>query len=241
MRGHKPAAGRQFPVSNEGLPRARTRLAERLLDLVIVFFAFAIGGAALTGATLWRIGDVGSHDNVHHADAIVVLGAAQYNGCPSPVLKARLDHAIDLYARGYAPYLVMTGGNLPGDVYTEAQAGTYYAEHASPSRCLGKTGFTYTRPAVPAAAILSETAGSTTLESMQNVRALFQAHDLHSAVFVSDRTHMLRVLRMAADQGIEGWGSPTTTSPTDLDPSLRTNSTLHELAGLEYYFCCELP
>jgi uncharacterized SAM-binding protein YcdF (DUF218 family) len=193
--------------------------------LLIVALAFAIGGAALLAFAVWRIGDVGSHDNARQVDAIVVLGAAQYDGRPSPILQARLDHAILLYERGYAPYLVVTGGKLQGDRFTEAATGRAYAiAHG-----------------VPETAILAETTGGSTLESMRNVRALFEAHGLHTALFVSDRTHMLRVLRLAADQGIEGWGSPTETSPTDLDPALRTDSTVHELGAMGLYFFFEQP
>jgi len=78
--------------------------------------------------------------------------------------------------------------------------------------------------------------GRSTIESLTAVEALMRAHDLHSAVFVSDRTHMLRVLRMATDLGIKAWSSPTTTSPTDLDVGRRGRAMLHELAGLVAYY-----
>jgi uncharacterized SAM-binding protein YcdF (DUF218 family) len=191
----------------------------RLLDLLFVGLAFVIGGAALTAYTVYRVGAVGQDDNRRNVDAIVVLGAAQYNGRPSAVLAARLDHAIALYKAGYAPYLVVTGGKLPGDNYTEAATEAKYA----------------TNRQVPASAILAETTGSTTLESIQNVRALFDQHGLHTALFVSDRTHMLRVLRLAADQGIEAWGSPTTTSPADTDAHMHFNALVHELGALGQY------
>lgn len=193
----------------------------RLRDLAFVALAFVIGGAALTAYTVYRVGEVGQHENRRTVDAIVVLGAAQYNGRPSAVLAARLDHAIELYKDGYAPYLVVTGGKLPGDRLTEAATGRNYA--------LARQ--------VPAEAILAETTGSTTLESIRNVRALFDQHGLHTALFVSDRTHMLRVLRLAADQGIEAWGSPTATSPADNDGTMHFNALMHELGALgEYTF-----
>jgi uncharacterized SAM-binding protein YcdF (DUF218 family) len=191
----------------------------RLRDLAFVALAFVIGGAALTAYTVYRIGEVGQHDNRRKVDAIVVLGAAQYNGRPSAVLAARLDHAIDLYKAGYAPYLVVTGGKLPGDRLTEAETGRRYARDRQ----------------VPDSAILAETTGSTTLESIRNVRALFDQHGLHTALFVSDRTHMLRVLRLAADQGIEAWGSPTATSPADNDEHMHFNALMHELGALAEY------
>jgi len=193
----------------------------RLRDLVLVALAFIIGGVALTAYTVYRVGAVGQHDDRRKVDAIVVLGAAQYNGRPSAVLAARLDHAIDLYNAGYAHYLVFTGGKLPGDRFTEAETGRRYA--------LARQ--------VPDSAILEETTGSTTLESIRNVRALFDEHGLRTGLFVSDRTHMLRVLRLAADQGIEAWGSPTTTSPADLDAHMHFNALMHELGALgEYTF-----
>jgi uncharacterized SAM-binding protein YcdF (DUF218 family) len=191
----------------------------RLRDLALVALAFVIGGAALTAYAVYRVGDVGQHDNRRNVDAIVVLGAAQYNGRPSAVLAARLDHAIELYKAGYAPYLVVTGGKLPGDRLTEAATGRNYA--------LARE--------VPPTAILAETTGSTTLESIRNVRILFDQHGLHTALFVSDRTHMLRVLRLAADQGIEAWGSPTETSPADTDQHMHFNALMHELGALGDY------
>jgi uncharacterized SAM-binding protein YcdF (DUF218 family) len=200
------------------VPR-RVTLGARLRDLLIVAVAFAIGGAALTAYTVYRIGEVGQHDNRRSADAIVVLGAAQYNGHPSAVLAARLDHAIELYKQGYAPWFVVTGGKLPGDNYTEAETGRRYARDRQ----------------VPDSAILEETTGSSTLESIRNVRTLMDQHGLHTALFVSDRTHMLRVLRLAQDQGIEAWGSPTDTSPADTDPTMHFNALMHELGALGYY------
>jgi uncharacterized SAM-binding protein YcdF (DUF218 family) len=152
-------------------------------------------------------------------DAIVVLGAAQYNGRPSDALAARLDHAIELYKDGYAPYLITTGSNLPGDWTTEAEVGRKYAlAHG-----------------VPASAILVEKTSHNTLQQMQNVQSLLGAHGLHTALFVSDRSHMLRVLRLAQDQGIEGWSSPTDTSPDDINATLIRNSMVHELLGLGQY------
>jgi uncharacterized SAM-binding protein YcdF (DUF218 family) len=191
----------------------------RLRDLLLVALAFIVGGAALTAFTVYRIWDVGQHDNRRPVDAIVVLGAAQYNGRPSAVLAARLDHAIELYKEGYAPNFIVTGGKLPGDRLTEAATERNYAVARG----------------VPASAILGETTGRTTLESIQNVRALLDAHGLHTVLFVSDRTHMLRVLRLASDQGIEAWGSPTESSPADNDSQMHFDALMHELGALGYY------
>ena len=180
-----------------------------------------VGGLAVVGYTTYRIWDQGGKEDNRKADAIVVLGAAQYDGRPSPVFQARLDHAIELYKDGLASTFVVTGGKLPGDRTTEAAAArTYALTHG-----------------VPAEAILVEDEGRTTLESLRSVAAMLRERQLSSAVFVSDRTHMLRVLRMASDQGILAWGSPTTTSPTDTDPARRQRAVAHELAGMvAYYF-----
>src|SRR6185436_4916983 len=161
-----------------------------------------------------------NQDDPRPADAIVVLGAAQYNGVPSPIYRARLDHAIDLFQEGLAPKIVMTGGKLPGDKTTEAEAGRAYAISKG----------------VPSDAILVEDEGRTTLESLRTVSQILRENDLKSAVFVSDRTHMLRVLRIAHDQGIEAFGSPTRTSPIDTSASERLRATMHEVGALALYF-----
>jgi uncharacterized SAM-binding protein YcdF (DUF218 family) len=89
---------------------------------------------------------------------------------------------------------------------------------------------------VPPDAILSEDRGRSTLESLTSVAEILRTHDITDAVFVSDRTHMLRVLRVARDQGIVAYGSPTRTSPSDRDPNRRVRATIHELGALGAYF-----
>ncbi|HXS70036.1 MAG TPA: YdcF family protein, partial [Patescibacteria group bacterium] len=176
---------------------------------------FAIGGYAA-----YRIWDQGNRDERTRADAIVVMGAAQYDGRPSPVFAARLDHAIELYHDGVAPRLIVTGGKREGDRTTEAASARSYAiEHG-----------------VPENAILSEDASRTTLQSIRRVAALMRDKDIGSAVFVSDPSHMLRVLRMASDEGINGYGSPTRTSPLERDPVARVDAIVHELGALAVYF-----
>ena len=191
-----------------------------LRDLSRVGLACLAGLLLVFAYTTWRIWDEGNQDDARPADAIVVLGAAQYNGIPSPIYRARLDHAIALFEEGVASTLVMTGGKLPGDTTTEADAGRAYAiAHG-----------------VPEEAILMEDRGRTTLESLRTVGAMLRERGLDSAVFVSDRTHMLRVLRIARDQGMESFGSPTRTSPIDTSPSERLRATVHEVGALGLYF-----
>lgn len=189
-------------------------------NLARLLLAAVVGALLLTAWATYRIWDVGNHDDRPRADAIVVLGAAQYNGRVSAILKARLEHAIDLYDSGVARYLIVTGGKAEGDVTTEAASARLYA--------IGR--------GVPASAILSEDRGRTTLESLRGTAALLRDHGLETAVFVSDRTHMLRVLRIARDEGITGFGSPTATSPSDSTLDDRFRSTVHELGGLALYF-----
>ena len=191
-----------------------------LRPLLQLILAGLIASIAVLAYAAYRINAQGDVDEQRPADAIVVLGAAQFNGTPGGVFEARLQHAVDLYKQHVASVLVVTGGKLPADRTTEAATARRWAiAHG-----------------VPAEAILGENEGRNTLESMENVAALFREHGLRTAVFVSDRTHMLRVLRMASDQGIVGFGSPTATSPTDLDGTRRTKAIIHELAGLAAYF-----
>ena len=195
----------------------RAPATRTLLRVLVV----ALGGiAVLVAYTVYRIDAQGSVDEARKADAIVVLGAAQFNGQPGGIFEARLQHAVDLWKAGYAPYLIVTGGKLPADRTTESAAARAWAiAHG-----------------VPEHAILGEDEGRNTLESLEGVERILENHGMHSAVFVSDGTHMLRVLRMAGDLGITAWGSPTRTSPTDLEPDRRWRSITHELAGLAAYY-----
>jgi uncharacterized SAM-binding protein YcdF (DUF218 family) len=178
------------------------------------------GAAIVVGYAAYRIDQEGQHDAQRPVGAIVVLGAAQYDGRPSGVFAARLDHAVALYLAGVAEYLVVTGGKQPADRTTEAAVARAYAIERG----------------VPARAILTEDRGRSTLESLTSVAGILRAHAIRDAVFVSDRTHMLRVLRIARDQGIVAYGSPTRTSPSDRDAGRRLRATIHELGALGAYF-----
>jgi uncharacterized SAM-binding protein YcdF (DUF218 family) len=144
----------------------------------------------------------GRGDFARPADAIVVLGAAQYDGRPSPVLRARLDHAIALYHAGVAPVLITTGGVGVGDTVSEAVVGRRYA----------------IREGVPPNAILTERRGLRTIESMHGVAHLMRAHELESAVLVSDPFHALRLRLVASQLRIRAVTSPTRSSPIAADP-----------------------
>jgi uncharacterized SAM-binding protein YcdF (DUF218 family) len=195
------------------------RPSRRLRDLAAVGLLCGLGAILLTGYATYRIWAQGARDEAAPAGAIVVLGAAQYNGRPSPVFEARLQHAVDLYQQGLAPYLIVTGGKQRGDRWTEAETARRYAiAHG-----------------VPASAILLEDRGRTTLESLTSVAAILREHGIPNAVFVSDPSHMLRVLRIADDMGIDALGSATRTSPVR-ELTTRAEATLHELGALAFYF-----
>ena len=178
-----------------------------------------VGAVALAGYTTYRIWEQAGRDDRSPADAIVVMGAAQYDGRPSPVFAARLDHAIELFHQGVAPTLIVTGGKADGDRTTEADAARSYAVARG----------------VPADAILGEDQSRSTLESIRGVADVMSGAGLHSALFVSDPTHMLRVLRIADDLGIEAHGSPTRTGPLARDTVAVADAVLHELGGLMAY------
>ena len=139
----------------------------------------------------------GARDMARPADAIVVLGAAQYAGRPSPVLKARLDHAISLWKRGLARRLVLTGGLGTGDTISEAAVGRRYVMKAG----------------VADSAILLENEGRTTSASLEAVAVIMAKERLERAILVSDPFHMLRLQIVAKRYGVESVTSPTRTSP----------------------------
>ncbi len=192
-------------------------LRASLLRLSLAGVAGVVLVVTYTTFRIWQQGQV--DEAGRPVDAIVVLGAAHYGNVASPVFAARLDHAVELWLQGDAPWLIVTGGREPGDLLAEADVARNYAEDRG----------------VPATAILAEETGRDTAESLRNVAAIMSAHGLRSALFVSDRTHMLRVLRVASDLGIAAYGSPTPTSPADADPSARLEATLHEIGALGWY------
>jgi uncharacterized SAM-binding protein YcdF (DUF218 family) len=161
----------------------------------------ALGGVALlvlylavTFVQVWR---TARHEGKRPSDAIVVLGAAQYDGVPSPVLRARLDHALDLYDEGIAPVIVVTGGRQEGDRFTEATAAaTYLHAHG-----------------VPDDAIMRETTGKSSWESLAASARFLNDKGLDRVVLVSDPYHAARIKAIADELGLDAETSPTHTSP----------------------------
>ncbi|HET9682939.1 MAG TPA: YdcF family protein [Gemmatimonadaceae bacterium] len=163
--------------------------------------------ASLGAVLLWE-----RNDQARPASAIVVLGAAQYVGRPSPVLRARLDHTIDLFRRRLAPVIIVTGGTGRGDTTSEAAVSRRYA----------------IKQGVPASAILMETKGRTTSESMDGVAALMAQRHRRDVLLVSDPFHMLRLTILARRHGLVPYASPTPTSPIAANPSERWKYALSE-------------
>jgi len=178
-----------------------------LLGLVLLV------AAALAERSLYHaIREQAATDEARPADAIVVFGAAQYNGTPSPVFKARLDHAIDLEDRGLAPVVITTGGSGGDPKFTEAGVGRDYL----------------IQQGVAAEKILSEERSETTYQSVQAVAQMLRRRGAKTCLAVSDGFHLYRVKLMFSSQGITAYGSPAPASPIEADPTLRPLHSLRE-------------
>lgn len=163
------------------------RLALTGARLLVVAWLMSLGGVLL-----W-----GTRDAARASDAIVVLGAAQYDGRPSPVLRARLDHALSLWKRGLAPRVILTGGKGAGDTTSEAAVGRLYM----------------LRRGVPDTALLMENVGRSTAESLGGVARLASTRAIEDVILVSDPFHMMRLQILAWRHHLHAVPSPTLTSP----------------------------
>src|SRR5581483_2874158 len=155
--------------------------------LPVVYFA-------VTFVQVWR---TSRRDGARPAQAVVVLGAAQYDGRPSAVLRARLDHAADLWRRRIAPVVVVTGGKAVGVRFTESQAGANYLHTKG----------------VPDEAILREATGRSSWESLSSAARFLRQRGITDVVLVSDPFHAARIHGIAAELGLSSATSPTRTSP----------------------------
>ncbi|HEV2951825.1 MAG TPA: YdcF family protein [Actinomycetota bacterium] len=191
---------------------SRIRLLRRHPVLATVSFALLllVGFVAGCSIVVWQAAHHDDASELDRADAIVVLGAAQYDGEPSPVFAGRLDHAALLYEQGRAGRILVLGGGQPGDRFTEAEAGRAY---------LVEEG-------VPADAITPVPKGHTTYESLRAAAPVMREAGMDSAFLVSDPWHNARVERMARDLGIDGhasatWQSAATSQDTRLEGYVR--------------------
>ena len=186
-----------------------------VLAVVLLVAGCLIGFSAIT---VWRAAHRDAAATVHHADAIVVLGAAQYNGVPSPVFQGRLDHAVLLWQQGRADLVITVGSKQAGDQHTEAEAGRTY---------LISQGVT-------ADQVIPIAIGHTTYQSLQAATNEMQRRGLHSAFLVSDPWHNARITAMAGDLGIDGYASATWTSAAESETS-RGEGYLRETFAYLYY------
>ena len=150
-----------------------------LIVLAVALLSFFVSTAS-------QIVRAASLQEVPQADAIVVFGAAEYSGRPSPVLKARLDHALDLFHRGVAPVVITTGGAASDPTFSEGGVGKDYLM----------------RHGVPERSIIAETQGSDTSQSAVRVAVIMHANGLRSCVAVSDAYHVFRIRKLLEHEGV---------------------------------------
>lgn len=192
----------------------------RRLALAVALAAATVWGVLVVAIVLW-----GQRDGARRSDAIIVLGAAQYVGRPSPVFRARLDHGIGLWRRGLAPLLVVTGGRGVGDTTSEAEVGRRYA----------------VRRGIPESAIILEGRGRTTSESMRAVATMLGVRSSNRVILVSDPFHMLRLSVLARRFGMDAVPSPTTTSPISAHREQRWKYVLGESVKVPLALFVERP
>jgi uncharacterized SAM-binding protein YcdF (DUF218 family) len=187
-----------------------------VLWLVLAAFLFVVLYIGYVAADIWW---VARQDHHPRSDAIVVLGASQYNGTPSPVFAARLEHARLLYDEHVAPYIVTVGGKQPGDAYTEAAAGAKYLQSHG----------------VPSSALIAVQTGRDTLRSLRAVHGLFGTRGWQTAVLVTDPWHELRSRTMADDLGMTAYTSPERSGPAVASRSVEARYIARETEAYIYY------
>ena len=189
----------------------------KIVRIALIALLVIAAYPAWLGFQVW---DQSHEDENRSADAIVVLGAAQYDGEPSGVFKARLDQAHYLYEEGLAPTVIVTGGKQEGDRFTEAEAGEMY---------LVEQGISADR-------ILGETDGRTTLESLQAVQTMAEEQDIDTVLLVSDPLHLERIKRMAYDLGFENaYTSYASYERLNRSTTTKLRELAHEVAALLVY------
>jgi uncharacterized SAM-binding protein YcdF (DUF218 family) len=179
----------------------------------------------LVGGTAFRVWYVARVDDRRPVDAVVVLGAAQYDGEPSSILAARLRHAQELYDDGVAPRIVTVGGSRAGDAYTEAEAGRRYLIDRG----------------VPANAVVAVGEGTDTLGSLRAADERARRDGWSTALVVSDPWHSLRARTMARDSGLQAWTSPTRTGPVVRTRETQARYIVRETAAMLYYVITKAP
>lgn len=201
-------------------PRAMmTRRPSLISQLLRASVWLAVVISAYLGIVTYLVYHQSQSDHTQRADAAIVLGAAVWVGNPSPVLKARLDHALELYKNDTVSIIIVTGGVGTGDNMSEAEASTAY---------LVSKG-------VPQQHILQEKTGKSTFQSLQGAAALAKINNIRTILIVSDPFHMLRSIKMAGDLGLTAYASPTTTSPISRRPAEEWSYMLREAVAYTSY------
>lgn len=191
---------------------ADSRQAKRPFSVILRILAIlGIAVAVWLGGVIWLVSRQQYRDETRPADAIIVFGAAEYSGRPSPIFKARLDHAYTLFRQGMAPLIITTGGAAEDPRFSEGGVGRDY---------LVLRG-------VPDSAIIAETQSSDTSESAARIANILRANHLHTCLAVSDGYHLFRVKRMLEKQGVTVYASPRPDSRV-LTPWQRVRVKLHE-------------
>src|ERR1700686_1734028 len=160
----------------------------------------------LLAFTAFQVVRTAALEEIHPADAIVVFGAAEYSGHPSPVLRARLDHALEVFPRGMAPVVITTGGAAADPTFSEGGVGRDYLMHRG----------------IPERSLIAETQGSDTAQSAVRVAVIMRANGLHSCVAVSDAYHVFRIKKLLEHEGI----SPVYVAPR---PGSRPHSAVQRM------------
>ena len=183
-----------------------------------IFAVVLLAAVAFSAVTVWREAHHDDARDFSRVDAIVVLGAAQYDGVPSPVFEGRLDHAALLFEQGRADLVLVLGANQPGDRTTEAESGRSYLVDRG----------------VPSASVLAVPVGHTSYTSLRAAAGTMRDRGLVSAFLVSDPWHNARIQRMASDLGIEGHASATWTSAARTEET-RLEGYVRETFAYLYY------
>jgi len=176
------------PDLSPAVPRA----ASRVRFWIRILFVFCLLVTVELAWTCWRITNQAMREELRPAAAIVVFGAAEYSGHPSPVYRARLDHAYDLYERGFAPIVITTGGSGGDPSYSEGGVGMEY---------LARRG-------IPESALVAETQGTDTAQSADRVSLILHRNGLQTCLTVSDADHQFRIKQILGSDGITAYAAP---------------------------------
>jgi uncharacterized SAM-binding protein YcdF (DUF218 family) len=171
-------------VSASRVPRRRW-FWRLLLSVALVLGLFLV-------VTCWQVVHEAGKQELHSADALVVFGAAEYSGRPSPVLRARLDHAYDLFQQHLAPVVITTGGAAADPSFSEGGVGRDYLMHRG----------------IPERDLIAETQGADTAQSAQRVAVIMHTNGMHTCLAVSDEYHVFRIKRLLQREGVQVYVAP---------------------------------